>query len=63
MSGRDFDDLEKNRELHPRLMLGFLWQPSLPCYEVPIGQRIYDRNTIREIDLMENITKKSNDKA
>lgn len=30
-------------------------------YQVPIGQRIYDRHTIREIGLQENITKKHDD--
>lgn len=30
-------------------------------YQVPIGQRIYDRHTIREIGLQENIAKKNND--
>lgn len=32
-------------------------------YQVPIGQRIYDQNTIREIGLMEKIAQKSNDKV
>lgn len=32
-------------------------------YQVAIGQRIYDQNTIREIGLMEKIAQKSNDKV
>ncbi len=30
-------------------------------YQVPIGQRIYDQHTIREISLQENIAKKNDD--
>lgn len=30
-------------------------------YQVPVGQRIYDQHTIREIGLRENITKKNDD--
>ncbi|MBX3617015.1 2Fe-2S iron-sulfur cluster-binding protein [Nitrosomonas sp.] len=32
-------------------------------YQVPIGQRIYDQNTIRETGLMETIAKKSDDEV
>lgn len=30
-------------------------------YEIPIGERIYDQNTISEVGLMENTTKKNDD--